>query len=71
MKDRILRETLDELTIYFANTSRSIGYPELIVPVGVVLRKFKKNTTNSNYRKIVAHFVDVLNANAEFIVKKR
>ena len=58
MKDRIVKEILEELTIYYANNSRSISFPEMIVPVGVLLRKFKKHTTNSGYRKIVAAFMD-------------
>mmetsp|Transcript_25836 Transcript_25836/g.25111 ORF Transcript_25836/g.25111 Transcript_25836/m.25111 type:complete len:123 (+) Transcript_25836:256-624(+) len=71
MKDRVVRETLEELSIYFGNLGRSLSFPEMIVPVGVVLRKFKKNTTNASYRKVVAHFLDLANANADFIVKKR
>lgn len=71
MKDRIVRETIEELTIYFAHNSRSMSYPEMIVPIGVILRKFKKNTKNNNYRKIVALFLELLNKNAEFIIKKR
>ncbi len=71
MKDRIVRETIEELTIYFAHNSRSMSYPEMIVPIGVILRKFKKNAKNNNYRKLVALFLELLNKNAEFIIKKR
>lgn len=71
MKDRIVKESIEELTIYFANNSRSISFPEMIVPIGVILRKFKKNTKNNNYRKIVAFFMELLMKNAEFIIQKR
>lgn len=71
MKDRIVKETIEELTIYFALNSRSMSYPELIVPIGVILRKFKKNAKNNNYRKIVALFLELLNKNSEFIIQKR
>lgn len=71
MKDRMVKESIEELTIYFANNSRSISFPEMTVPVGVILRKFKKNTKNNNYRKIVAYFMDVLNKNVEYIIQKR
>ena len=54
MKDRIVKETLDELMIYFSNISRQLSFPEIIIPVGVIMRKFKKHTTNSSYRKNVA-----------------
>jgi hypothetical protein len=52
VKDRVVRELIDELTIYYAANSKMIGFPEMIVPLGVVLRKFKKYTHNGNYRKI-------------------
>jgi hypothetical protein len=42
MKDRIVKETMEELTIYYASNSRSLSFPEMIVPLGVMLRKFKK-----------------------------
>jgi nucleolar complex protein 2 len=44
MKDRIVKEIVDELTIYLAHNSRSLSFPELVIPIGVLLRKFKKNT---------------------------
>lgn len=71
MKDRIVKEIIDELTIYYANNSRSISFPELTVPLGVLLRKFKKHTTNSGYRKSVAAFLDLLKKNEDYIIQKR
>ena len=53
IKDRIVKESIEALTLYFAANATSLSFPELFVPVGVVLRKFKKNTNNSNYRKMV------------------
>jgi hypothetical protein len=44
MKDRIVKEIVDELTIYLAHNSRSLSFPELVIPIGVLLRKFKKHT---------------------------
>ena len=71
VKDRVVRELIDELTIYYAANSRMIGFPEAVVPIGVVLRKFKKLTHNGNYRKIVAAFLDLLKKNEDFIIAKR
>lgn len=71
VKDRVVREVIEELTIYYAANSRLISFPESIVPIGVVLRKFKKNTHNGNYRKIVAAFLDLLKKNEDFIIHKR
>ena len=71
MKDRIVKETMEDLTIYYASNSRSLSFPEMIVPLGVMLRKFKKQTTNGGYRKIVAAFLDLLKKNEDVIIQKR
>lgn len=71
MKDRIVKEIIEELTIYYAHNSRVISFPELIIPIGVLLRKFKKHTPNGNYRKIVAAFLDLLKKNEDYIIAKR
>ena len=71
MKDRIVKEIIEELTIYYAHNSRVISFPELVIPIGVLLRKFKKHTPNGNYRKIVAAFLDLLKKNEDYIIAKR
>jgi len=71
MKDRIVKETLDELTIYLSHNSRSLSFPEIVIPIGVLLRKFKKQTHSSGYRKIVASFLDLVKKNEDYIVQKR
>jgi len=71
MKDRIIKEIIEELTIYYAHNSRVISFPELVIPIGVLLRKFKKHTPNSNYRKIIAAFLDLLKKNEDYIIVKR
>ncbi len=71
MKDKIVREIIDELTLYYAHNSRLISFPELVIPIGVILRKFKKHTTNSSYRKIVAAFMELLKKNEDYIINKR
>jgi hypothetical protein len=53
MKDRIVRETLDELILFLAANSASASFPEMVVPAEHVLRKFKKATGNQNYRKMI------------------
>lgn len=43
VKDKIVKEAIEALTLYFSSNSTSMCFPELTVPVGVLLRKFKKN----------------------------
>jgi len=50
LKDRLLRETISALTNYYAANSHCICLPEMMVPVTCVLRKFRKNLKNANYR---------------------
>ena len=68
MKDKVVKEIIEELTIYYAANSRLISFPEVTVPIGVLLRKFKKNTHNGNYRKIVAAFLDLMKKNEDYII---
>ena len=53
MKERIVKESLEELMLYFAANSRSVSYPEMVISASLIFRKFKKNSTNANYRKLV------------------
>ena len=53
MKDRIIKETLEELVLYVAANSNSVSFPEMAVPAELVLRKFKKNLGNQNYKKMI------------------
>jgi len=71
MKDRIIKETLEELLIYYAANSRSMSFPEMTIAPSVLLRKFRKNTTNNDYRKTILTFLDHLKANETLITQKR
>jgi hypothetical protein len=58
MKDRIVRETLDELVLFLAANATSVSFPEIAVPAEHILRKFKKATSNANYRKMVTNILE-------------
>ena len=60
MKERILKESLEELMLYLAANSRAISFPEMTLAVSICLRKFKKVASNANYRKMVSHLLDVI-----------
>ena len=71
MKDRIVRETLDELVLYLAANSSSVSFPEMAVPAELVLRKFKKTLGNQNYKKMITQVLEAIQANSEFVKGKR
>jgi hypothetical protein len=70
-KDRLIRETIQALTHYYAVNASVICLPEMLVPVSIYLRKFKKNVKNSNYRQTVQSFLDVLDKSATVIQDAR
>jgi hypothetical protein len=71
MKDRLIRETINLLTQYFAVNANCISLPEMMVPVGFQLRKFRKHSKNSNYRQTVQTLIDLLEKNAKVVMEER
>ena len=53
IKDRIVKEALESLTLYLAANSAMLAFPEMMVPITVMLGKFKKATTNQVFRKSI------------------
>jgi len=71
MKDRVVQESLEQLTAYLAAHAKSMYFPEMTMALSIVLRKFRKTCTNNNYRKMVQVFVDAIASNAELVTSKR
>lgn len=71
MKDRVVVESLEQLTLYLATFSRSLFYPELTVALTVVLRRFRKDCSNANYKKLIQSFLLAIDHNSSTIVQKR
>ena len=43
----------------------------MFVPVGVILRKFKKQSRNGNYRKTITAFLELVQRNEDIISQSR
>lgn len=71
MKDRVVQECLEHLTLYLATHSRKMFFPEMTVGMSIVLRKFRKGNSNSNYKKLIQTFLEAMEANSKLIVEKR
>jgi len=71
IKDRIIRESLEGLTSFFAANSKMLAFPEMLVPASVMLRKFKKNCSNNSYRKSVGTFLDLLKRSEDWLAAER
>ena len=52
--------------------SRSISFPELMVPLKVILKAFSQRVENNRLRKLVQYWTDnVLEKQVTFIIGKR
>jgi hypothetical protein len=60
MKTRVVKEALDHLTLYFASHSRDTCFPEMVVGLDIVLRKFKKSCNNKDFNKQITTFLELL-----------
>jgi hypothetical protein len=71
IKDRIIRESLEALTLYLAANAQSMSFPELVVPTCVMLRKFKKNVNHHVYSKSVQSLLELIKRNEDMISTER
>ena len=61
IKDRILRCTLDALTVHIATYANHLSFCEMVLPLEWHLRKTKKHfEKNNGYRKAVGHLLDLI-----------
>lgn len=67
MKDRIIREALASLTQFLAINATSVALPEMCISICVILRKFKKQCSNTTYRKSVQSFLELLDRQIQVI----
>jgi hypothetical protein len=51
MRERIVKEVVEMLTLYLAANVPQIGFPEITFGVDTALRKFKKSLGSNNLRK--------------------
>lgn len=71
MKDKVVQESLENLTLHLADHARKLYFPEMVVGLSFVLRRFKKETKNTIYRKQIQTFLQAVQSNSELIMEKR
>jgi hypothetical protein len=71
IKDRIVKEALESLTLYLAANSAMLAFPEMMVPISVMLGKFKKATTNQVFRKSIQAFLEHVKRNEQVVAEAR
>ena len=70
-RDKVVKEIIEALTLYLAANGNSLAFPELVVPITVLLRKFKKLAQNANYKKSVQALLDLIGRHENFIAQNR
>jgi hypothetical protein len=71
MKDRIIKEALESLTLYLAANSAMLSFPEMMVPICVMLSKFKKVTGSQVFRKSIQSFLELVKRNEQVVADAR
>ena len=71
MKDRIVKEAIESLTLYLAANSVVLSFPEMMVPICVMLAKFKKATNNQVFRKTIQSFIELVKRNEQAVAEAR
>ena len=66
-RDKVVKEIIEALTLYLAANGNSLAFPELVVPISILLRKFKKLASNANYKKSVQAFLDLVGRHENYI----
>ena len=60
MKDRVVQEVIEHLTKFLSIHSRRMYFPEMTIGLSIVLRKFRKNSKNTKYSKLVQSFLEAI-----------
>lgn len=71
MKDRIVKEAIESLTLYLATNSAVLAFPEMMVPICVMLAKFKKATNSQVFRKTIQSFIELVKRNEQAVADAR
>ena len=48
-----------------------MAFPELVVPITVLLRKFKKQTNSNIYKKSIQSFLDLVTRQENYVAQAR
>nr|CAB3264387.1 nucleolar complex protein 2 homolog [Phallusia mammillata] len=70
-RDTTMDHVYDLLMTFFNTQAHTIAFPEMSVSAIIVLKKFIKDSKTQNYSKIMRQVVEKVQANSDFINKKR
>jgi len=70
-QDSIISQLYEVLLEYFSAYSCSIGFPELILPTCIILKKFLKNCKVPPFKKKIQQLLEQVEKNKKFVLEKR
>ena len=70
-KDFVLTRTIDQLTHHLSSFSQSIAFPELVLPIKYLLKRFTKESGIFSAVKAARQLLSAINDNVQFITQRR
>jgi len=70
-QDGLAEETLSLLLCFYAQSSNSIAFPELVIPAQIQLKRFIKKSKNIKVNKQVQQLLEKINQTSKFIESQR
>lgn len=70
-QDGVCEELIDLIGEFFVLHSKSPEFPEICIPVVMVLRRFSKKSKNVKFNKQIQRLVERIEANSKYITDKR
>jgi len=70
-QDGLAEETLSLLLCFYAQSSNSIAFPELVIPAQIQLKRFLKKSKNIKINKQIQQLLEKINQTSKFIESQR
>ena len=67
----MIKEIIESLTLYLGANANSLAFPELVVPITVQLKKFKKLISSGIYKKSIQSLLDLIVRHETYIAQSR
>lgn len=70
-QEECVRSAIEQLSLYFAQWSSHISFPDLACIPVICMRKFIETTTSESLRRLLKHLIDQVEQNVNFVQQKR
>lgn len=67
----MVKEIIEAVTLYLAANEKCLAFPELVVPITVLMKKFKKNANSQIHKKAIQSFLDLTVRHETYVAQAR